>query len=127
MPSALTVDRHDAGVVLLTLALPDKRNAMTAELTEQWGQTVASLEGDRSVRCVVVTGADKAFELAKVTRETPDPPDGRFFRGANGEHRDGRVDGVVIADPRQDDPRFELVQEAGLVFIGPPASGKSRL
>jgi enoyl-CoA hydratase/carnithine racemase len=37
------VDRLDAGVVLLTLALPDKRNAMTAELTEQWGETVASL------------------------------------------------------------------------------------
>jgi enoyl-CoA hydratase len=51
------VDRHDAGVVLLTLALPDKRNAMTAELTAQWGETVASLAGDRSVRCVVVTGA----------------------------------------------------------------------
>ena len=31
-----------------------------------------------------------AFELAKVTRETPDPPDGRFFRDANGEHN-GRV------------------------------------
>jgi predicted amidohydrolase YtcJ len=31
-----------------------------------------------------------AFELAKVTRETPDPPDGRFFRDASGEH-DGRV------------------------------------
>ena len=61
MPSALTVDRLDAGVVLLTLALPDKRNAMTAELTAQWGETVASLRGDRSVRCVVVTGAGKAF------------------------------------------------------------------
>jgi len=31
-----------------------------------------------------------AFELAKVTRETPDPTDGRFFRDANGEHN-GRV------------------------------------
>ena len=61
MPSALTVDRHDAGVVLLTLALPDKRNAMTAELTAEWAQAVASLTGDRSVRCVVVTGAGKAF------------------------------------------------------------------
>ena len=61
MPAALTVDRLDAGVVLLTLALPDKRNAMTAELTAQWGETVASLKGDRSVRCVVVTGAGKAF------------------------------------------------------------------
>ncbi len=61
MPSALTVDRHDGGVVQLTLALPDKRNAMTAELTAEWAEAVASLDGDRSVRCVVVTGEGKAF------------------------------------------------------------------
>jgi DNA-binding LacI/PurR family transcriptional regulator len=30
--------------------------------------------------------------------------------------RDGRVDGMVIVDLRQDDPRFELVREAGLAF-----------
>jgi predicted amidohydrolase YtcJ len=32
----------------------------------------------------------KAFELAKVTKDTPDPDHGRFFRDANGEHN-GRV------------------------------------
>jgi predicted amidohydrolase YtcJ len=32
----------------------------------------------------------KAFELAGVTRQTPDPPDGRFFRDETGEHN-GRV------------------------------------
>lgn len=58
---ALRVERHDGGVVLLTLALPDRRNAMTAELTAEWGSTVASLRGDRSVRCVVVTGEGRAF------------------------------------------------------------------
>ncbi|WP_345634446.1 LacI family DNA-binding transcriptional regulator [Rugosimonospora acidiphila] len=30
--------------------------------------------------------------------------------------RDGRVDGMVIADLRQDDPRFALVREAGLAY-----------
>jgi LacI family repressor for deo operon, udp, cdd, tsx, nupC, and nupG len=30
--------------------------------------------------------------------------------------RDGRVDGVVIVDLRQDDPRFALVREGGLAF-----------
>jgi LacI family repressor for deo operon, udp, cdd, tsx, nupC, and nupG len=38
--------------------------------------------------------------------------------------RDGRVDGMVIVDLRQDDPRFALVQEAGLAFVSlgwPPA------
>ena len=61
MSDALRVERHDDGVVLLTLALPDKRNAMTGELTAQWGEAVASLRGDRTVRCVVVTGEGKAF------------------------------------------------------------------
>ena len=61
MPAALRVDRHDGGIVLLTLALPDKRNAMTTELTQEWAEAVASLKGDRSVRCVVVTGEGRAF------------------------------------------------------------------
>jgi enoyl-CoA hydratase len=57
----LKVERPSEGVVLLTLDLPDRRNAMTDELTAQWGTTVEGLRGDRSVRCVVVTGAGKAF------------------------------------------------------------------
>jgi enoyl-CoA hydratase/carnithine racemase len=57
----LRIDRHDDGVVLLTLALPDRRNAMTSELTTAWAETVAQLGGDRSVRVVVVTGEGRAF------------------------------------------------------------------
>lgn len=57
----LRVERHDDGVVLLTLDLPDRRNAMTGELTSAWAEAVEGLRGDRDVRCVVVTGAGKAF------------------------------------------------------------------
>jgi enoyl-CoA hydratase/carnithine racemase len=57
----LSVERRDDGVVVLTLNLPDRRNAMTGELTTAWGSAIASLRGDRSVRCVVVTGAGSAF------------------------------------------------------------------
>jgi enoyl-CoA hydratase len=57
----LRVERHDDGVVLLTLALPERRNAMTEELTAAWGRVVSGLAGDRSVRCVVVTGEGRAF------------------------------------------------------------------
>lgn len=57
----LKVERPSEGVVLLTLDLPDVRNAMTDELTAAWASTVEGLRGDRSVRCVVVTGAGKAF------------------------------------------------------------------
>lgn len=59
--SPLRVERLDDGVVLLTLALPERRNTMTPELTEAWVRTVAELKGDRAVRCVVVTGEGSAF------------------------------------------------------------------
>jgi enoyl-CoA hydratase len=57
----LLVDRPAEGVVILTLDLPDRRNAMTDELTAAWVEAVAALRGDRSVRCVVVTGSGRAF------------------------------------------------------------------
>lgn len=57
----LLVDRPLDGVVLLTLDLPDRRNAMTDELTAAWVEAVAALRGDRTVRCVVVTGSGRAF------------------------------------------------------------------
>jgi enoyl-CoA hydratase len=57
----LRVDNIGSGIVVLTLALPDVRNAMTGELTAAWGEAVAGLKGDRSVRCVVVTGEGRAF------------------------------------------------------------------
>ena len=57
----LRVERREDGVVVLTLDLPDRRNAMTGELTSAWGTTIASMRGDRSVRCVVVTGEGSAF------------------------------------------------------------------
>jgi enoyl-CoA hydratase len=57
----LNIDRRDDGVVVLTLALPDRRNAMTGELTSAFAQAMAALKPDRSVRCVVVTGEGSAF------------------------------------------------------------------
>jgi enoyl-CoA hydratase len=59
--SPLDVTRRDDGVVILTLSLPERRNAMTAELTNAWASTIAGLRDDRSVRAVVVTGQDTAF------------------------------------------------------------------
>src|SRR5436190_4431651 len=57
----LLVDRRPDGVVVLTLSLPERRNAMTAELTEAWQAAIADLAADRDARCVVVTGAGSAF------------------------------------------------------------------
>lgn len=57
----LTVQRPVDGVVLLTLNLPDKRNVMSPEMTDEWVRVLTGLKTDRSVRCVVVTGAGSAF------------------------------------------------------------------
>jgi enoyl-CoA hydratase/carnithine racemase len=59
--SALRVERPFEGVVVLTLALPERRNAMTEELTAAWGEQVGELARDRDVRAVVVTGEGSAF------------------------------------------------------------------
>ena len=61
MADVLRVERPSEGVVLLTLALPERRNAMTEELTSAWTATVADLKQDRGVRAVVVTGEGRAF------------------------------------------------------------------
>ncbi|WP_405970513.1 enoyl-CoA hydratase-related protein [Streptomyces sp. NBC_00988] len=57
----LLVERHSEGVVVLTLSVPDRRNAMTTELTAAWRDTIAGLRGDDEVRCVIVTGSGSAF------------------------------------------------------------------
>ncbi|MBK5306454.1 MAG: enoyl-CoA hydratase/isomerase family protein [Frankiaceae bacterium] len=61
MSGPLRVERDGDHVVVLTLALPDVRNAMTAELTTAWAAAVDGLRRDRTVRCVVVTGEGRAF------------------------------------------------------------------
>ncbi|MBG0815171.1 enoyl-CoA hydratase/isomerase family protein [Planomonospora sp. ID82291] len=57
----LLVDRRDDGVVVLTLNRPDRRNAMTDGMTEEWRRAVDGLKRDGDARCVVVTGAGSAF------------------------------------------------------------------
>lgn len=59
--SQLRVDRPSDGVVLLTLANPDQRNAMSAPMTEAWTSTMTDLAADEDVRVVVVTGEGTAF------------------------------------------------------------------
>ena len=57
----LRVERPSEGVVLLTLANPDQRNAMSAPMTEAWSAAIADLASDPDVRAVVVTGEGSAF------------------------------------------------------------------
>jgi enoyl-CoA hydratase len=57
----LRVEARAGGVVVVTLSLPDRRNAMSPGMTESWGRVMAALRGDSGVRAVVVTGEGSAF------------------------------------------------------------------
>lgn len=82
--SPLRVQHRDDGVVVLSLALPERRNAMTVELTAAWAREVAALRGDRAVRCVVVTGEGPAFcaggDLSWIVDEPDTSVDGQRDR-----------------------------------------------
>ncbi len=51
----------DAHVATITLNRPDKRNALSDQLTPALRQTLLDLDTDPNVRCVVITGAGTAF------------------------------------------------------------------
>ena len=53
--------RIDNGVATITLNRPDKRNALSNELTPALRHMLLTVEADPSVRCVVITGAGNAF------------------------------------------------------------------
>jgi enoyl-CoA hydratase/carnithine racemase len=57
----LSVERRADGVAVVTLALPERRNMMSAPMTASWGRAMAALRADAGVRVVVVTGAGSAF------------------------------------------------------------------
>ncbi|HVT65710.1 MAG TPA: enoyl-CoA hydratase/isomerase family protein [Mycobacteriales bacterium] len=61
MSAPLRVERRPSGVTVLTFALPERRNAMTDELTAAWTAAIAELRADSDVRAVVVTGEGTAF------------------------------------------------------------------
>lgn len=61
MPEPLIFERPSEGIVVLTLNDPERRNAMSDEMTAAWKQAVTGLRGEPGLRCVVVTGAGSAF------------------------------------------------------------------
>jgi enoyl-CoA hydratase len=73
----LRVDRRPDGVAVLTLDNPDRRNAMSGEMTSSWVAAVDALAGDRGLRAVVVTGAGSAFSSGGDTGWIAGEPEAR--------------------------------------------------
>jgi len=51
----------DGGILTLTLNRPEARNAMTGAMTNALATQLAWAEFERSVKCVLLTGAGKGF------------------------------------------------------------------
>ncbi len=60
MSEVVLVER-DGGVATITLNRPESMNSMTAELLNDLAAAGHALANDESVRCVVITGAGRAF------------------------------------------------------------------
>lgn len=57
----LRLERPSEGVAMLVLDQPDRRNAMSDDMTASWVRAVDHLAGDPTVRVVVVTGEGRGF------------------------------------------------------------------
>ena len=57
----LRLERHENGVAVMTLNLPERRNMMDAAMTASWVRAMHGLRQDAGLRAVVVTGAGQAF------------------------------------------------------------------
>lgn len=66
----LVVD--DGSIRTLTLNRPDSLNAFNSELLSALGKAMREAEKDKSVRCVVITGAGRAFASGQDLAEVSD-------------------------------------------------------
>jgi enoyl-CoA hydratase/carnithine racemase len=59
--TTLTLERAADGVALVTLNRPDRLNAITFRMFEEWQQVCTEVAADDDVRVLVLTGAGRAF------------------------------------------------------------------
>lgn len=72
-----------AGVAVITLARPDKLNAITAAMHADLRAALDAAEADGALRCLVVTGEGRAFSSGQdLTEERLAGPDGKVDVGA---------------------------------------------
>ena len=60
MSDIVLVERH-GGAAVITLNLPERRNVLSADLVHAIGAAFDAVEADETVKCIVLTGAGKAF------------------------------------------------------------------
>lgn len=62
MGKSVLVTRLENGIVLITLNRPEAANALSVQMLEELHEAILTCKFDRTIRCVVITGAgEKAF------------------------------------------------------------------
>lgn len=85
-------ERPEEGVAVITLARPEKKNALSVELRERGNALLGDLAEDETVRCLVVTGEGSVFcagfDLPEFERAADDPVFGeRLWASSDEWHR----------------------------------------
>lgn len=68
IPQTLLIETH-AHVALIRLNRPEALNALNQQLMSELAQTLQAMDTDDSVRCIVITGSEKAFAAGADIRE----------------------------------------------------------
>ncbi|WP_040378787.1 enoyl-CoA hydratase/isomerase family protein [Dethiobacter alkaliphilus] len=78
MYNSLKLEQKD-GVATLTLNAPEKRNAQTPELTEEFPRAIAEINNNPDIKAVIITGSGKAFcaggDLQMLKDKLDQPPE----------------------------------------------------
>ncbi len=77
------LERGRDGVALLRLNRPEALNALSPALREELAERFRELAGDDSVRCVVLTGNEKAFAAGADIKAMADARPRDMIRGGN--------------------------------------------
>lgn len=75
----LHIDRND-GVVTLTLNRPKQYNALSTELLDALETSLNDLAQDADLKCVVLSGAGKAFSAGHDLKQMRDNPDRDYYQ-----------------------------------------------
>ncbi|MDZ4392218.1 enoyl-CoA hydratase [Cypionkella sp.] len=68
MPETLLIDIKDH-VALIRLNRPEALNALNQQLMSELATTLQAMDSDEAVRCIVITGSEKAFAAGADIRE----------------------------------------------------------
>jgi enoyl-CoA hydratase len=75
----LIVETPADGVALIRLNRPQALNALNSQLLAELSQALDAAEGDDGVRCVVLTGSDRAFAAGADIKEMSDKSYAQMF------------------------------------------------